>query len=358
MARIVPTQSGGHQVRWYDGKRNARGKLIETGGQVFDRKADAAAEKRRVEREQRVRREMKRAGAGRVLSLPAVLGLWKTSSEATGGTRSSFRAEKHRVLSQLVEARGWRTVADVTPAAIDAWRTERNGRGTDKPLQMLKTLLRYAGATLRQPIDLAALDVPARRRPEKQMPTLLTQPELDWILALAQVRGGDQALFILDHLATYGCRPVDACKLEVRDFDADAATLRLRDTKNGTTVVHPLLERHVERYRGLCRGRAEGDPLFLNPYGERWRIVSGKKREEQRAEQLTSWYWNNVSRHLHAGGQRGILCLKDHAISRMDALGIDDRTKALFTGHKTLGVFARYKGTNQQRARAALSLLG
>lgn len=44
-------------------------------------------------------------------------------------------------------------------------------------------------------------------------------------------------------------------------------------------------------------------------------------------------------------------------ISHMKILGIDDRTKALFTEHSTLAVFARYMATNLDRARIALGRL-
>jgi hypothetical protein len=360
MARVVSLPGRGYQVRWYDGRRNARGKLIETGGQVHARKPDATAEQRRVERTQRARKEAARANGARILSLPALLLLWRDWSAARNATRTGYRAEKARVLSALFEIREWRTVTDITQAAIEAWRASVNGVGTDKPLQWLKTLLRYALNVQRQPVDPGALGVPPRKRREKPMPVLLAQWEVDWLLALAQVRGGDGALAAFDHLATYGCRPIDVCRCDVGDFNPTAGEITYRDIKNHDTVTHPLLPRHVERYRAMTRGRAADEPFFLNPYGERWRISRAKtksKSKEDRAEQMTSWYWTNVSRKLMAGNRRGLLCLKDYAISRMDALGIDDRTKALFTGHRTLAVFARYKGTNAQRARAALDRL-
>lgn len=359
MARIVPVPTGGYQVRWYDGRRNARGKLIETGGQVFDRKPDATAEKRRVERAQRVRREVRQASSGRVLSIDALLEHWRRASVTQKSSRASYQAEKVRVLTALAEAQRWHTVVDITPDAIGRWRASCEGVGTDKPLQMLKTLLRHA-VVLRQPVDPGALLVPARRRARRPIPTLLMQWEVDWCLALAQVRGSDNALFILDHLATYGCRPVDACKVTVGDFNAAAGELTLRETKNGETVTHPLLPRHVERYVAISSGRLTADRLFLNPYGEPWRVMPARaksKVKEERAGQLTSWYKTNVAEWLLPATQRGIYCLKDFAISSMDGRGIDDRTKALFTGHKTLGVFARYKATNKQRARHALGLM-
>ncbi len=346
MARVIGLDSGGYQVRWYDGRRNDRGKLIETGGQVFARKPDATAEKRRVEKRQRERKEIARLAPGRVLSLGALLTLWAKSSEAGGGTRATYRTEKVAVLTALIDARKWRTVVDVTPEAIDAWQRDRKGVGTEKPLQMLKTLLRYALATHRQPVDHATLLAKPQKRTRRPRPTLLREHEVTWLLALAQVRGGDPALAILDHLASYGCRPVDACLLTCGSVTSEG--LRLWNNKNRRWVLHPLLARHVERYVALRGTRADAEPLFLNPYGEAWALT-----ELGQAVQLTSWYRNNVSGWLLPAGQQGIKCLKNYAISRMDALGIDDRTKALFTGHLTLGVFATYKTTNADRAREA-----
>jgi integrase len=356
-ARLVKVGRGRWQIRWRDGTKNAKGRYIERGGEIFADKAAAMAEKRRLDAEQKKRRELKRSLNGRLLSLPSVLELWKRSALADRRVRATYATEKEKALLALFARRGWKTVLDITPGAIDAWRTTpRDGKaagvGTDKPLQMLKTLLRYAMGTLRQPVDPVVLETTPRRRPKRPMPTLLSDHQVDWLIACAQARGGTEVGWLLEHLATYGCRPIDACRLRVKDFDAEAGTLTLRETKNGETVVHPLLARDVERYRQLVSGRGGDEPLFRNPYGEPWRIT-----KLGQAGQLVDWYTANVSEYLLPPAQQGLYCLKDFAISRMDAAGIDDRTKALFTGHRTLSVFERYKGTNERRARQALGHL-
>jgi integrase len=353
-ARLVKIGRGRVKVRWRDGRKHPKtGRYIESSTGEMSL-AEAMVEKRRLDAEQVKRRQLKRALDGRLLGLPAVLDLWKRTALARAKIRATYALEVETVLTALFAARRWSTCLDVTPAAIDAWLTAKRpgkaaGVGTDKPLQMLKTMLRYAAGTLRQPVDPLVLVTQKRHRIKRPAPPLLREVDVDWILALAQVRGGDEALDLLDHLATYGCRPVDACRLLVGDFDARARTVTLRDTKNRQTVTHPLLPRHVERYRQLIRGRRREEPLFRNPKREAWRIT-----KLGQAGQLVDWYTANVSEHLLEPEQWGLYCLKDYAISRMDALGIDDRTKALFTGHKTLGVFERYKATNRERANDAV----
>nr|MBA3777438.1 hypothetical protein [Betaproteobacteria bacterium] len=172
------------------------------------------------------------------------------------------------------------------------------------------------------------------------------------VIARAHEKGGRDCGAIIAHLATYGCRPVDACRLRVRDFNAVAGTLTLgaaagRRLKNGGKATHPLLPVHVELYRTLISDRAPDEPLFLSHACDAWAV--GKS-----AGQLLDWYTANVSEHLLPRPQWGLYCLKDYAISTMDRDGIDDRTKALFTGHRSLAVFERYKTTNQERAGAAL----
>lgn len=350
-ARLVKTDSGGWKVRWRDGTKGPSGRYVEHASPVYDRKADALGEARRIDQEQQVRRELKRGARGRIVQLRTLLKVWGQHVVASKIARQPHVDEVERVLGALFDRRGWTTVVDLTTERVGAWRIEHGGRGTDKPLGQMKALLRYARDYLRQPVDPGVLAIPGRRGVRRRaQPPLLTADQVAQLLARARERGGADVEAILDHLATYGCRPVDACRLRVRDFNAVAGLLTLRETKNGETVTHPLLARHVSRYRELVEGRRGDDPLFRSPSGERWRT-------EKSAGQLLDWYTSNVSEHLLPRPQWGLYLLKDYAISSMDRVGIDDRTKALFTGHRSLAVFERYKATNQERATAALGLL-
>ena len=179
-------------------------------------------------------------------------------------------------------------------------------------------------------------------------PELLTPAKVAEIIQAAHDDRPEFAL-IIRHLATYGCRPIELCRLDVGDLDAQAGTLTLRDTKNGETVAHPLLPEHVQDLAQLTTDRASSEPLFRNRRGKRWTIGAGGS-----ANELITWYRRLVE-DLLTPNRRGIYLLKDYAISRMDAAGIDDRTKALFTGHRDLRSYGRYKATNHDEALAALA---
>lgn len=349
-ARLVKIGPHAWKVRWRDGTKSAKGRYIERSTGILDKPA-AAAEKRRLDAEQKQRRELKRGRPGRVLSLPTITAAWARWALATDIAGEEHTKEVRHVLDGLFERQGWATTHDVSPGAVATWRTQRDGKGTDKPLSMLKSVLRYARDQLRQPVDPLVIATPGRRgRRRRAQPALLTEHQVAELVARALDRGGASAGAIVEHLATYGCRPIDACRLRVRDFNAVGGLLTLRQTKNGETVTHPLLERHVERYRQLVAERRGDEPLFLNPKGEGWSVAKS-------AGQLLDWYTANVSEHLLPRPQWGLYLLKDYAISAMDRAGVDDRTKALFTGHQSLAVFERYKATNSERAVAALEAL-
>jgi len=347
-ARLIQVGRGSYKVRWRDGTRLPNGRYVERSTGVMDRAA-ALSEKRRLDTEQKKRRDLKRGLVpGRLATLESLLASWGRWALANDVARAPHVEEVQAILGGLFDRRGWATVHDVTAAAVAAWREEGGGKGTDKPLSLLKSVLRYARSVLKQPIDPDVLTVPGRRgRRRTAQPPLLTREQVGDIIARARAQGGEDCAAILEHLSTYGCRPIDACRLRVADFNAVTGEITLRETKNGDTVTHPLLPAHVERYRKMIDGRRPADALFQNPKREAWEV-------KKSAQQLNDWYVNNVSSYLLKRQQWGLYLLKDYAITAMDVAGVDDRTKTLFTGHRSLQVFERYKATNKQRAKAAL----
>jgi integrase len=342
MARTVPCGRGRSKVRWRDpvtGADRSTKALPNHEAEQLRRELDAEA---------RARRELRTLRPGIVVPLATVLGSWARWTVANEQASEHHAAEVARILGRLIEARGWTTTRDVTTQAITAWRAE--GGGTERKLGLLKTLLRYARAHLRQPVDEHVLHTAAKRVEHRPPPDLLTSDQVRALIGRARDRGGEHAGAIVEHLATYGCRPIDACRLRVRDFNPSTGMITLRRVKGGGGATHPLKPEHVQRYRALCANREPNAPLFLSPYGDGW-------RHARSAGQLVDWYTANVSEYLLPRPQRGLYALKDYAISTMDRAGIDDRTKALFTGHRTLAVFARYKTTNQERAAAAIAAL-
>ena len=251
-------------------------------------------------------------------------------------------------IKRLAKVPGFTTTMQVTKLALDDWTIATQGKGVTRSLAYLKVILTYARDTLRQPVRPEALAYRRARTKAPLPPVLLTQEEVDGVLASAQAvawRFG----FLLRQLTVYGCRPIDMCRLDVGDYDHTNGTLQMRNTKNGETVIHPLLPEDCRGYDRLSDGRAATDPMHTNPRGKRWNLGKGGQSSE-----LITWYRKHAALMLQPG-RRGIYLLKDYAISSMETNGIDDRTKALFTGHRDLNSYKHYKATNMVQARAALA---
>lgn len=344
--------NGRYRVRYYDGSRDHRGRPRQRTSEVVDTRIEVEALRRRINAEVGRQREMTQVvQAGRLLSFGAVLTRWSESRKASGRIGDGRAWEVTNTLRPIAQVEKWSTTAAITADVVDRWMTARIAAGgSDNPLRYLQTILRWAsGPPLRQPIDQGVLQMERRLYQSRPQPDLLTDAQLQRCLDEARRKGGDHVAQAFEHLATYGCRPTELCKVLVADFDPAAGTITYTKTKNGRRVTHPLLPQHIAAYTVLAADAAPEDHLFTDPWGEPWRIGA-----RGQAAQLTSWWRDNVAMELLSGPQRGIYCLKDYAISRMESLGIDDRTKALFTGHSTLAVFARYKATNRDRADAAL----
>lgn len=353
MANVQRLPSGKYRVRWRDGQRGADGKLIMHTSVAVKTKLEAATLARGIAADlRRAKDEKNIGGRGHVLSLEAVIERWAESRMATGEVQKGRAFEVTSTLLPLVRDEGWATTAAVSVDVIDRWRIRKRKEGkSENALRYLLTVLKWAAMPpLRQAVDPGIRDLSVRRMEQKPPPPLLTDEQILAIIALARERGGEACAAIVAHLATYGCRPVDVCKVRVDDFDQRSGMLTLRRTKNGSRVTHPLLDAHRELYARLVKDRSGDAPLFLNRWGEAWRLG-----EKQQAAELTGWYRDNVSMRLLPAGQQGIYCLKDYAITKMVCGGIDDRTIACFTGHRTLAVLARYKATNVTRAQQALA---
>lgn len=348
MASIARLPSGKFRVRW----RDQTGKQVNS--EAVKSKIEAAALQRQIEanlRQQAARDEVVRAG--RLMSLSAVVDRYCESGQTCGRISAGRAWEVRDVLDRLIEETEWETTAACTAEILDRWRiaARKAGRG-DNPIRYLLAVLRWASGTpLRQPVDHGCFTLPRMPRPQRPPPSLLTAAQVAEVITKARAAGGEPAAAILEHLSTYGCRPVEACRLVVGNVDVAAGTLTHPITKNGDAVTHPLFPEHVARYAKLVEGRRADAPLFPSPDGDPWWL-----NKRHAAGELTNWYRDRCADTLPTA-QAGIYCLKDYAITMMEAAGIDDRTKALFTGHRSMSSFARYKATNQDRATAALAKL-
>jgi integrase len=348
MTSISRLPSGKYRVRWRESGRQVASAAVKT-------RLEAEVMARRIEqdlaRAQALRQDVQ---AGRMMPLEAVIERYCLAGVSTGRMGQGRAWEVRRGCLRFIAERGWTTTAAITAESLDRWRIEAaTGQRGDNPARYLLAVLRWAsGPPLRQVVDPGLFVLRSPRRPRKGPPPLLSESQVGHLIILATKAGGEVAGAAIEHLATYGCRPVELCRLQVQDL-SPAGVLTHRTTKNAQPVSHPLLPHHRSRYAALASGMPPENPLFPSPDGDFWWLGS-----RGQAAELTNWYRDRCS--TPAGlpvSQRGIYCLKDYAISRMESAGIDDRTKALFTGHQTLAVFARYKATNHDRATAALDRL-
>ncbi len=235
-------------------------------------------------------------------------------------------------------------------------------------------------------VDVDVLETEARRVSHRPAAARLT--DLQVLAILGEAFGHGFAVGVaIEHLSTYGCRPVDVCKARVRDWDPATRTITYRDTKNTDHLAHTVHPLHAAKLSALAVGDPD-DPLFVDPWNRPWALD-----KIGRATALTSWYKYNVGeilggrdrRYLKgknrepqlsknglpfgvrrperaemilAKNQRGIYCLKKYALTRWSEHG-DNRTIAAMSGHRSLDVIDRYKTTNietQQRLLDAVPL--
>lgn len=348
-----PKRTGPWKVRW---RELSDGKWTKKASRSFLDKASAEAERDAVDLRLANAEALRPNPRDALMSMSTVLARWRASALSGGSVREPYADEVVGILTALCERQGWKYTNQITSSAIEQWRSGKD-RGHTKPTAMLKAMLRWARANLRQPIDPQALELPVRRPMPRPPPDLLTQEQVAAILARAYTFG-EAIGAAIEHLSLFGCRPVDVCRMNVADWNRRTRTLTLRDTKSGTRPSHPItgpFDSHAKRLDRLTAGRGLAEPLFVSPTGSRWNVDA-----KSCARQLVDWYMIHITDHVPGllRSQRGIQCLKDYAITMLDTVDVDDRTKALFTGHKTLGVFARYKTTNRDRAEAALEKLG
>ena len=286
-----------------------------------------------------------RRAQGPALSLTACADLWAQSAL---GRRRAITTGYAREVRLALARLPWTSCHEITLAELDRW--QRTG-GSVRALSYLRVVLRHARDYLRQPVRPEALTYRRPRGTPARPPELLTDDQVDRILSSA-AELGPWAVLLLRHLATYGCRPIDLCRLTVGAYDPSTGLLHLAATKNTTAPAHPLLPIDQKAYAAHTTGRDPAASMHLRPNGQPWPISRSGS-----ACTLILWYRRLVT-PLDLPGGSGMYRLKDYAISRMDRLGIDDRTKALFTGHLDLRSLARYKATNHDQAHRAIATLG
>lgn len=370
MASIHGDRVKGYRVHW----REAGEQRAST---TFRSKLDAADFLRDLE---------ERLGAEKQLRMPAMgstplADLFKKHRASRLGrrrARDAYLNEKWAHIDGMAKEQGWETIRDITGASVDEWLSKREGgKGTDKPLAALKSFLRWCRRLHGLPVDQRVLDLERQRLGKRAAPDLLTPAQVEAILAEAQ-KYGPSVLAALEHLAFYGCRPIDVCRARVKDWNPTTRTLTFRSTKNSDDLQTVVLEHHARRLSALAKGRDPEAPLFLDPWGREWRMdredeATGQRIPLGKAEGITSWYKTNVGEVLGparkptkarpggtvlAANQRGIYQLKKYAITRAYiAAGGNKRAVVALSGHRTMSVVDRYIQSNREVQEALLRAL-
>jgi integrase len=351
-----PGQRDAYKIRWRETDPTT-GKTVKRSSELIHSAADAAAEldTRNAALSKIWQQSRPQAGSSATLTLSDTFRRWKESRLASGEIREGYATEAEQCWERVCKQAQWTRLADITGESIDTWIVSRKGVGVAKSHLVIRSILHFAATRLKQPIDPDALAVPPIRRVERSQPPLLTDDQVAQIRYRAR-QYGIQVSTIIDHLATFGCRPIDACRCTIARWQSDQRLIvrHAGDTKNKRPVVHPVPAAHARDLDTLAQGRSAEDPLFLHPSGRPWRLnkIGG-------AGELVDWYWNNISSQIPnlLPEQRGIYCLKDYAITRMITSGLDVRTITTFTGIMTLSVYQRYHATNRTRQQHAIDTI-
>lgn len=336
--------SGAWRIRWRarDGSQPSR---------TYTTRGEAARAAKDLEAKIGPTVRRKRGGLGPqpplYLTIEQIAERWKETREGTAIAQrpgaDRYMSDAVRMACGVAEDLGWITSADANAADVATLKRTTKNVGIARPLGYLRAILRWAAENAEQPLDRAA-DV-ALRAPQsrKGLADLMTDREA--LVALARARRLQQ-LPVISCLATYGWRPITACRLKVGDVDLKREQIRIAVKHDGSPWTHPLFAFHVEQLRPLVKGRDPAEPLFLNTHGKVGWTNS----------KLGGFY-----RHClrPAGtGSGNIYALKRLAMTRMD-LGLWPWSEPLsisdiqmFTGHKTKEQVLRYLATSMTRARS------
>lgn len=325
------------RVRWREGGRGTP----EHASPWVESKAEAEAELRAIEARLAADKTIKqRAG----IPLDDLVGKWaKHQRERTRPRSERYIEEGQRTLLALIKAKGWARTSDV-------------GHADDLPIntfRLLRALLRFGRDRHDQPVSVRSLVAPDTKRRKEGGRTLISDERAaELVSAAADWSDGNGA--IADLVATYGHRPESLVHLTVGSVALLAymplpkrgkppqqiAWLTLR-VKSGDIHRHPLLASSAAKLAKAAAGRADREPLFVNHLGEPW--SSGQA--------FSAWF------HHCVGKGTGIYRLKDRAITRLLAAGVDLATIASMTGHRDPVVLMRYAHTNEAKQAAALDAL-
>jgi integrase len=332
------------RVRWRDGGRGSPHRSSER----FKTKGEALAFLEAIEAKQTA------AGPAPVVRLAPLTwteltARWLKAQESAG---SSFRHLEECRRSLARHTTTWRTAADATPEAM---ATLSMGAG-----KTVRAILSWAQLHLSLTVDPRILAIrQTRRRVKAPERDLLPDHQVLALIDAATAKSpADGALCHL--LATYGHRAESLVRLTTDALALDTAPPTITVTvKGGHVVRHPLLPATVAILRPVwAHARAHQQPAATGrPYLFAHTHLG---RPYRTGHEFASWFQHRIGTGFNGPGTSiGYYdAFKRWAISRMLEAGLDPKTIASITGHKTVSlILNRYARTNESRQTAALAAL-
>ena len=311
------TARGHWVVRWREGGKNRSMRGLPS-------KVAAMARARGIEAEQAARQPL---GPGeRVTPMMAIDRYLACRTATTSAHREKLAATLRRVITD----RNWTAWDAIRPETVQALLPYHS--------RCVRALLRWATQN-GQPVHpqaITAARVKVPRRPQAEIPD---PGEVAALVTAADAwHPADGTMVHL--IATYGHRAESLIRLRVGAWDSGRRRLDLR-VKSGDDHRHPVLPATATRLDALANGRAPTEALLIGHLDRPWRSGS----------EFAGWL-------THSCGNLGVLDLRRYAISRMLALGLDAKTIASITGHRTVSLILNtYARTTDDRQAAALAAL-
>ncbi len=246
---------------------------------------------------------------GQLVPLEELTRAYVASRVADGGMSEGNGVGCIERVTHHAKAQGWKTVADITPAALLKWRKEAKTTGA---WRYLRAVLRWVAFYADQPVDTRLLV----RLPRSGAPGRKKEPQLipdKWVkLALKRARVYPSARALLTWLAWLGPRPISLFQLKGEDIDMKAGSAAILHNKNRQAYSHALPKKLVKLLTPLVEDCPPGRRLFIDPRtGEPWELS-----KIGTADRLGQWYRVYIS-HDFPKEFRGPYVLKDWALSRM-----------------------------------------
>lgn len=253
-------------------------------------------------------------------------------------------------IAHHAETQGWKTVADVTPAALLAWR--KTCKTTTGAWRYFRAVLRWAAFYADQPVDARLLiRLPRSGKPGRSKESSLIPDELA-NRALERAQDYPSAHALLYWLALLGPRPISLFLMKGGDIDIENARAKILHNKNRQPFEHAIPKPLLKLLAPLVESCDRDAPLFTDPRtGKPWELS-----KIGTADRLGQWYRVYIS-HDFPPEYRGPYVLKDWAQSRMEQAGIPRSDIILFSGQADEDTLDFYQKSNVERSRQMLGKL-